>query len=256
MLLRYIQFLLQSKDEHGVHSPFVFELYTTIIKAVEPYYVFEEIESCRSRMLTSSEQILVEDMGAGSKVNPSRKRRVKDIARYSLKNPKTAQLLFRLVNHFNPRVIFELGTSLGISTLYMAAPNPQAEIYTFEGCPQTLTIATNNFKHFGYSHIVPVAGNIDHKLPEYVAKVPQLDFVFFDANHRLSPTLHYFDSCLTKSHSNSVFVLDDIYWSAEMAEAWDNIKAHPAVMLTIDLFYIGLVFFRKEQPRQHFKLRF
>jgi predicted O-methyltransferase YrrM len=248
--------LLQSKNEHGVHSPFVFELYTRIILALDPYYIFPEIEACRSRLLTSAEEIMVEDMGAGSKANLSRKRKVRDIARYSLKNTKTAQLLFRLVNHFNPQVIVELGTSLGISTLYLAAPNPGSAVYTFEGCPQTLAVARRNFKHFGYSHIIPVAGNIDQSLPVQIAGIPQLDFVFFDANHRLAPTLHYFNICLTRSHAESVFVFDDIYWSAEMAEAWRQIKAHPQVMLTIDLFYVGLVFFRKEQPKQHFKLRF
>jgi predicted O-methyltransferase YrrM len=256
LLFRYIQFLLQSKNEHGVHSPFVFELYTRIIQEVEPYYIFPEIEACRSRMLSSAEDILVEDMGAGSKANLSKKRKVKDIARYSLKNTKMAQLLFRLVNYFNPQTIIELGTSLGISTLYLAASNTKASIYTFEGCPQTLAVAQQNFKHFGYTHIMPVPGNIDQTLPEQVAQIPQLDFVFFDANHRFTPTLNYFNICLTKSHTHSVFVFDDIYWSAEMAEAWRQIKNHPQVMLTIDLFYVGLVFFRKEQPKQHFKLRF
>lgn len=256
MLFRYIQFLLQSTNEHGVHSPFVFELYTRVIKASDPYYIFPEIEACRNLLLLSAEEIVVEDMGAGSKVNLSRKRKVKDIARHSLKNTRTAQLLFRLVNYFNPQVIVELGTSLGISTLYLASPNENASVYTFEGCPQTLAVAQKSFKHFGYTHIVSVAGNIDQALPEQVAVIPQLDFVFFDANHRLTPTLNYFNTCLAKSHPQSVFVFDDIYWSSEMAEAWKQIKAHPQVMLTIDLFYVGLVFFRKEQPKQHFKLRF
>ena len=256
MLSRYIQFLLQSQNEHGVHSPFVFELYTRVVKSEDPYYVFEDIEACRSRMLTSTEEILTEDMGAGSRVNASAKRKIKDIARYSLKNAKTAQLLFRLVNHFRPQILFDLGTSLGITTLYLAAPASNATIYTFEGCPQTLAIAKRNFAHFGYTHIKPVAGNINQTLLEHIAKVPRLDFVFFDANHRLEPTLQYFTDCLAKSHHQSVFVFDDIYWSAEMTEAWQQIKAQPQVMITIDLFAIGLVFFRKEQPKQHFKLRF
>jgi predicted O-methyltransferase YrrM len=207
-------------------------------------------------MLTSSEEILVEDMGAGSKAKLSQKRKVRDIARYSLKNTKTAQLLFRLVNYFNPQTIFDLGTSLGITTLYLAAANTKAAVYTFEGCQQTLGIARKNFGQLGYTNIKPVAGNIDQSLPENIAKVPQVDFVFFDANHRLNPTLNYFNTCLAKSHNQSVFIFDDIYWSSEMTEAWQQIKRHPQVTLTIDLFYVGLVFFRKEQPKQHFRLRF
>jgi predicted O-methyltransferase YrrM len=256
LLSRYIHFFLHSKDEHGVHSPFVFNLYTSVIKPADPYYIFAEIEACRSALLTSKEEIVTEDMGAGSKVHNSAKRKIKDIARYSLKDTKTAQLLFRLVNYFNPRQIVDLGTSLGITTLYLAAPNPNSTVYTFEGCKETLAVARRNFNQFGYTHIRPVAGNIDHSLPECIKKVSSLDFVFFDANHRLAPTLRYFTLCLTKAHTHSVFVFDDIYWSAEMAEAWRQIKAHPQVTLTIDLFRVGLVFFRKEQPKQHFKLRF
>lgn len=256
MLFHYLAFLLKSKNEHAVHSPFVFELYTKIIKPEHIYYAFTGIEQIRRQMLTSAESIEVQDFGAGSKVTTSKKRKIKEIARYAQKNAKFGQLLFRLVNHFQPKVVFDLGTSLGITTLYMASACKQANVYTFEGCGQTLAVARKNFSTLGISNVTPIKGNIDHTLSAQIKKVPQLDFVFFDANHRLEPTLSYFNICLKKSHEASVFVFDDIYWSAEMAQAWEAIKAHPAVILTIDLFYVGLVFFRKNQPEQHFVLRF
>jgi len=207
-------------------------------------------------MLVSTATIAVQDFGAGSKVNASRQRKIKDIARYAEKNARFGQLLFRLINHFQPAVAFDLGTSLGITTLYQAAACKKTQVFTFEGCPQTLTMARKNFSQLGYSNITPVAGNIDQTLPAQIKQVQQLDFVFFDANHRLEPTLNYFALCLSKAHADSVFIFDDIYWSAEMTQAWQAIKAHPSVMLTIDLFYVGLVFFRKNQPKQHFVLRF
>jgi predicted O-methyltransferase YrrM len=234
----------------------VYELYTQIVKSKSWYYVFEEIEAFRHTLLRSTEQITVQDLGAGSKVNASKQRKVSDIARHSLKNAKTGQLLFRLVNHFQPNTIFDLGTSLGITTLYLAAPSKQAQIFTFEGCSQTLQVAQKHFTALQYNHITLVSGNIDQTLHETLNTVSQVDFVFFDANHRLEPTCMYFQQCLGKAHEQTVFVFDDIYWSPQMEQAWQRIKNHPSVTLTIDLFDVGLVFFRKNQPKQHFVLRF
>ncbi|QHT69908.1 class I SAM-dependent methyltransferase [Rhodocytophaga rosea] len=256
MLLRYLLFLLRSTNEHGIHSPFVFELYTQVIQNKSRYYVFDEIEALRQTLLTSTERITVQDLGAGSKINASKQRNIRDIARHTLKNARTGQLLFRLVNHFQPHTIFDLGTSLGITTLYLSSPSKKSQIFTFEGCPQTLQVAKKHFEALQYSHIISVSGNIDQTLRAALDTVSQVDFVFFDANHRLEPTWTYFQQCLEKAHENSVFVFDDIYWSAQMEQAWQRIKMHPSVMLTIDLFDVGLVFFRKNQPKQHFVLRF
>jgi predicted O-methyltransferase YrrM len=258
LLFRYLRFLLKSTNEHGVHSPFVFELYTRVIRPDPPaaYYCFQSIEHLRQQLLASSRQIQVLDLGAGSRVSSSKNRKIATIARHAEKSARFGQLLFRLVNHFQPQTIFDLGTSLGITTMYLAAPQPRAQVYTFEGCPQTLRVAQENFSRLNYTNIRSVPGNIDETLPATLARITALDFVFFDANHRREPTLRYFQLCLEKAHEESVFVFDDIYWSEEMAGAWQEIKAHPAVSLTIDLFFVGLVFFRKKQPRQHFVLRF
>lgn len=256
MLLRYLQFLRRSANEHSLHSPFVFDLYTHVIRAGKPYYIFNEIEQIRRELLRSQEKIQTQDFGAGGNGQMVRERMVKDIARQALKPAWWGQLLFRLVNHFQPQVVIDLGTSLGVTTAYLAAPCPKAQVYTFEGCPHTLGIAQRNFNQLGFTHVQTVCGNIDQTLPAQLATLSAVDFVFFDANHRLAPTLAYVEYCLSKAHEDSVFVLDDIYWSAEMTEAWRHIKTHPAVTLTIDLFRLGLVFFRRKQPRQHFVLRF
>ena len=153
------------------------------------------------------------------------------------------------------QTIFELGTSLGINTLYLAKAWTQGKVTTFEGCPETLKIAQQNFEKLK-ANIHTVEGNIDETLPEELKKHDKVDFVFFDANHRKSATLKYFHACLEKVDENTVFVFDDIYWTKDMGEAWDEIKNHHEVMLSIDLFDLGLVFFRKNQPKQHFLLRF
>jgi predicted O-methyltransferase YrrM len=86
--------------------------------------------------------------------------------------------------------------------------------------------------------------------------VDALDLVFIDGHHLKDPTLDYFEQCLGKAHNDSVFILDDIHWSQGMEEAWEQVKHHPRVSVTIDLYTMGLVFLRSEQAREHFRLRY
>ena len=64
-LLKYFKYSINSFNEHGIHSPFVFDLYTNIIKDTNPYYAFENIEALRKEMLLSKKEISVKDLGTG-----------------------------------------------------------------------------------------------------------------------------------------------------------------------------------------------
>jgi predicted O-methyltransferase YrrM len=255
MLFRFLRYLLRATNAHGIHSPFVFDLYTKTIalRTSEPEFI--EIEALRQRLLSDRRKIRIRDFGAGSKVNPNPERELRDIARNSEKPRRIARLLFRLVRRFQPQTLFDLGTSLGLTTLYFAKAAPQARILTFEGCPETAAVARSNFDELEAENLSIVIGNLDETLPAAVATTDRIDFAFFDANHRYEPTVRYFETCLQKAHDGSVFIFDDIHWSPEMEKAWSYLQAHPRVALTIDLFFIGLVFFRKSAPKQHFCLR-
>ncbi|MDR6813141.1 putative O-methyltransferase YrrM [Arcicella sp. BE140] len=207
-------------------------------------------------MLKNERVIEITDFGAGSKIHKSTSRQIKQIAKSAEKPSKFGKLIFRLIQHFEPKVIFDLGTSLGVTTVYESKAKQDAKIVTFEGCPTTAKIAQENFDALEANNIEIVVGNLDETLTKQIAKIERLDFAFFDANHRYEPTVKYFEICLEKAHESSLFIFDDIHWSEEMQEAWQYIKAHPSVMITIDLFFIGLVFFRKNQPKQDFILRF
>jgi predicted O-methyltransferase YrrM len=257
MLKAYLKYLISNKNEHSIHSPFVFDLYTNVIAKKNKVADFEIIEAKRNEQLKNNTEISITDFGAGSKKYKGNIRKIKQIAKNAEKSPKFGQLLYRLIVHFKPNTIVDLGTSLGITTLYQAkATIAGTKIYTFEGCPETAKIAINLFEETNIKNIEIITGNIDTTLPKKLEKVNQIDFAFFDANHRFEPTIRYFKQCLAKANEQSVFVFDDIHWSPEMEKAWAEIKSHPQVMLTIDLFYVGLVFFRKNQPKQHFVLRF
>ncbi len=247
---------LRSFKLHGVHSPFLFDLYNNVIRHDGDYYAYGLVEELRKKLLQDNRTLKVTDFGAGSRSINKRTRSISSIAHTSAKPPKYGKLLFRLVNHFQPETILDLGTSLGLTTAYLAEARKESTVYTFEGCPAIAQAARANFKHLGLRNVHLIEGNLDETLEKQVQDLQQLDFVFFDGNHRYEPTMRYFNTCLAKHHEYSVFVVDDLYWSAEMKRAWQEIKKHPEVLQTVDLFFVGLVFFRKTQPKEHFTLSF
>ena len=255
-LIKYLSYRFKSRNEHGIHSPYLYRFYLDVIKDESPFYVYEDIESIRAKLLMTDMQISIEDHGAGSKVNKSNKRKIKDIAKNTVKAPKYGQLLFRLVNHLKPSSVLELGTSLGVSTLYLAGSNKKMEVTTVEGCPNTAKVAQVNFDKIGFKNIKLVNDNFDHFLPNYLSKVNQLDFVFFDGNHQKEATLNYFNWCVEKTHNETVFVFDDIHWSKGMVAAWEEIKKHPKVTSTIDIFFMGIVFFNTDLSKEDFLLKY
>jgi predicted O-methyltransferase YrrM len=242
---------------HGIHSPFVYQFVREILIDKKKYYAYSQVEHVRKRMLKDHSVITVDDKGAGSAVAKTKTRRVSEIARTALKPKKYAQLLFRMVNFYQPQNILELGTSLGITTSYLATANTTAKVVTIEGAPAVAHKAVENFSGQELSNVRLVCGGFEDVLPATLASMQQVDFAFIDGNHRKAPTLQYFEQILQHSHSDTIFVFDDIHWSQEMEEAWAEIKQHPLVTCTIDLFFIGIVLLKREfKQREHFVIRF
>lgn len=256
LIRNYLIYRVKSVNQHGVHSPFVFELLNSTIYNKTDFYIYKDIEKLRFKLSLSSIKINCQDLGAGSLVQNTTLRSVKQLVNHSAKSRKYGQLLFRLADHFQPSQVLELGTSLGLSTAYLASANSKATVNTIEGCPEIAAIAKQNFNKLGLNNIQQTTGNFDTVLPELLLNINKLDLVFFDGNHRKEPTMNYFKQCLEKSHEGSIFIVDDIYWSTEMTEAWEEIKSDSQVTVTLDLFYLGIVFFRKEQVKQHFVIKF
>jgi len=253
-LIKYIKYKSKAHNLHGLHSPFVYSLYENVIGTEQQYYFFVNAEILRNELLQNETKIEKIELGTGNKKN--KKIKISNIAKTVLKSSKEAQLMFKLVNYFQPKNILEIGTSLGLTTSYIAAANSNANVVTLEGCPNTLAVAKSNFEKLRIKNVTTHLGNFDEILPPVLSKMQTLDLVFFDGNHRYEPTMNYFNLSLEKSNENSVFVFDDIHWSAEMTKAWEEIQNHKDVTVTIDLFSVGLVFFRTQQAKQHFILKF
>jgi predicted O-methyltransferase YrrM len=254
--LRYY-FTASNGKGHGVHSPFVFGFIQNVLKDKKGYSCYKTIERQRQQLLQNSTLLEIEDFGAGSTVMKSNKRMVKDIAASSLKPKKFAWLLFRIVRHYKPATVLELGTSLGITTSYLASANENTMVYTCEGSSAIATIAKNNFAALRIKNIELTEGDFAKTLSPLLDKIETVDFAFVDGNHRKGPTIEYFTKLLNHSTHSTILIFDDIHWSEEMEAAWDEIKAHAAVTLTIDLFFIGLVFINPDfKVKQHFVICF
>lgn len=255
LIKNYIRHFFIAGNEHSLHSPFVFEFYNECLKNKSEYYDFAKIENERKKLLKDNKLIEIEDFGAGSTINNSKFRKINDIAKNSLKEPFLGKILFRIVNYLQPKSIIDIGTSLGITTSYLASSDKLRPIISFEGCKNTALKAKNTFQNLGLSNINLIEGEFSQTLPNIIKKAENLDFVFFDGNHQYSATIEYFNLFKERANENTCFIFDDIYWSEGMTKAWDEIKNHPDVMISIDTFYFGICFFRTNQPKQHFILR-
>lgn len=257
-LIAYLRFLNNSGTRHSIHSPFVYSLVDNVIRNRNEQAELLEIKALRQKLLRKSQLIEVTDFGAGAN-NKSYEHRFESVAAIARKSAVTEKygcMLFRLVQHFKPGTIIELGTSLGISTLYMAKANPEARIFTIEGCTTRSEQASNNFNSLNVSNIIQNIGRFDITLPDVLRQAGKLDFAFIDGHHTCAATIANFETLLKISHNDTVFVFDDIHWSGGMEKAWREITRHEQVTVSIDLFAMGIIFLKKELTRQNFVIRF
>ena len=295
---KYIRYYLTASNGkgHGVHSPFVYDLIRNVLNDERRYPGWERIEVLRRRLVKDGTMLDVEDMGAGSTVAAGRRRSVGEIARHAAKPARLGRLLYRIVRYYQCERIVELGTSLGLSTAYLAsgaregavtgnsggkdaravrgdggekdadgmegaAPGKEqtngVRVWTIEGASSVAAVAANNFLELGLKNVELITGGFDEQLNGVLDRMGHVDLAFIDGNHRLEPTLRYFHLLMNRLAPASILIFDDIHWSGEMEEAWAAIQQDPRVYMTIDLFFIGLVVFRSEfKVKQHFVIRF
>lgn len=251
-----VKFFLKAKNEHGIHSPFVFNLITQCFYDDTNYFEYEDLKQYRKTLITNHNYIFVTDFGVGSRVFKSNKRKISAIAKNAGITKENAQLLFRLVHYFKPETVLEIGTSLGLATSAIALGNSKAKITTLEGCLNTQSIAIKMFKAQRFKYQKKEIKFINTEFSNYLEALQNLEIkfqlIYFDGNHSKEATLAYFNLLLPTITNESVWIFDDIHWSKDMEEAWETIQQHKQVTVTIDTFQWGIVFFRKEQPKEHF----
>lgn len=256
---KYLRYYLTAANGrgHGIHSPFVFEFTTKLLNDKQHCRAYDAVEQLRRRLLADQTPLEIKDMGAGSAYKTqTHTRSIADIAKKAAKPPLLGQLLHRFARYYEPMTILELGTSLGLSTAYLASGAPNAAVYSIEGAPTIATAAQHNLQSLQLPATI-LTGSFDEVLPDLLPRIAPIDLAFIDGNHRLEPTLKYFNALLPHLSGHSALIVDDIHWSAEMEAAWTAIKSDPRVMLTIDIFFLGFVIFRDEfKVKQDFTIRF
>ena len=254
----YLTYLAKAKTRYKVHSPFVFDLVENVLKDKTVYPEYPKIETYKKNISRSKTMIETVDFGARAenKYYTTSMEKVGDIVKQRSQRKRQARLLFRLSRHFQPENILEFGTAAGFSTAYIKAPVPESKMITMEGCASLANVAAGNLKKLKINNTEISIGDFDVTLPRVLRKFEKLDFVFFDGNHRREPTLDYFNRCVELAHENTLFIFDDIHWSPGMEDAWNTIKNDERVSISLDIFWFGLVFFRKGIIKQDFIIKY
>lgn len=255
---QFLRFYLAADTRYQVHSPFVFEFANAVLEDDRWFYAFDDAEAIRRRMLNSDVNLNMNDYGASDDGMTAVQKPIplRRITRLAASSPAQGRRLFRLAEWLKPERMLELGTSVGIGAMYLAAAAREARLLSLEGSEACTHVARANLGILGLNHRADVIqGAFSDTLPRALQSLGQIDLAFFDGHHRKVPTIAYFEQCLSHVHERSVLVFDDIYWSPEMTAAWEQIKQHPRVTFSIDCYDLAFVFFNPDmKEKQHFRL--
>lgn len=255
LILQYFVYLFKSKSGrgHGIHSPFVFDFTQKVLSNNSNKEALNAIDNYVNKIKTSNLMLPKSCFGAGS-AKTSAIQSVRRIISHQSVPKKYGKLLYNLAQWVSARNILELGTSVGVGTMYLASSSGYAKITTIEGDETRCQLAIENLKNLGLFNVKVVQGSFGSELPKVLIDSNSLDLVFFDGDHTYHATMANFEMCLGKVHEGSVFVFDDIRWSNDMFKAWQQIVSNESVTISIDLFRMGIVFFRKGIIKQHFNI--
>ncbi|MFN5423389.1 MAG: O-methyltransferase [bacterium] len=260
LLINYLNYFIRASNGkgHGIHSPFVFDFVVNLLRKNDEHHQgFQQIEQYRKYLLSCEDTLAIEDLGAGSAYSNKLHRKVSSIASSALKTSKYARLLYRMMRYYEIDSVVELGTSLGVTTRYLSLAQPANGVTTIEGSPALADFVARSFSESGIKNVNLICGDFKEHLDKVLDDIKGRKLIFFDGNHQYRPTIDYFTKAMCVAENDDVFVFDDIHWSPGMEKAWNEICQHGRVTCSIDLFFMGVVFFKKEfHQKQHFTIRF
>ena len=241
-------------NEHGLHSPFLFDLYNSCFKP-RFSHKFNTISGIKEILSSSSEEIQISDFGAGSQVTSSSIRKVRDMYKNSSISKKQGELFNRLIKYFQAENVIELGTHLGLSSAYLSL-GTDARVISIEGCPETAQFAQNIHLSHDLKNIEIVNRRFEEALPGLLESLSSIDCVYLDGNHSYEPTLAYYEMLKPKLNEQSFLIFDDINWSEDMKRAWEDIIKDDNISISLNCYKFGIVFFRGGIEKQNFYLMF
>jgi predicted O-methyltransferase YrrM len=258
MMMDYLRFLARARSlrGYGIHSPFVYKLVTEVIGKAKFREIPALLVALRKELLNDQRLLSMTDRGAGPKSGITGGRTVREIVKQTSINPKKGRLLMQLVTSLDCHYILEMGAGTGISTAFLSMANPDARVISLEGSSVLAALARENMQKLGIHNAEVREGWFDELLPEVLASSHPVDLAFLDGNHRMAPTLDYVNQLKRRASEKALIIIDDIYWSREMKQAWRKLEQDPEIPLTIDLFSIGMVFPKMAMAKQKFVIRY
>lgn len=257
-ILEYIRHLFHRRHRrgHGIHSPYVFEFVNKVLFNGAKYVVADGLTAKHRELKSDLRKIPVTDIGAGSTADKSRERTVASFVRHSSLSEKYGGLLYRIAHWFKPDMMLELGTGLGISTLYLASGSSGTPLHSIEGNKYRVVFARELMDDFDLQSVHIHTGDMSECLDAIIPSISGKLLAFVDGNHRYEPTMVYMKKLLGACEGEALIIMDDIYWSKEMTRAWKELLLWPEVRISIDLYYMGILMLRKDLHKAHYKIKF
>ena len=223
---------------YGVHSPFVFDLITNVIEDKSAYYAYHDISLIRKQLTQNNTFIHCK----GKRIT------VKKAVQRDGISQKEGEFLFRLTNHYKPRSILAIGSSLGLTPLYLGKYDSTAHCITLESEPDFAEMATHLLSKETNPSLQIRTGAYHESVSDAISQLKQIDCIFADKNVRISDLDVFFNHCLSFIHDHTFCVLAGIRSSSEKYRYWKQLSQHPQITVAVDLFQMGLLFF---QPKLH-----
>ena len=244
--LQWVRHWLRCVGSHSIHSPHLYRFVHEVLLKKDDRTV-SEAEAFRSKLLLDQRIVGSEDHGSGSSVRSGRS--LAKVVKNEVASPLMASVYRRIVEFQQASRVLEIGTSVGITTLWISS-DPSVEVVTLEANADLLETATRLFQTAKRNNIRLIPGNADETLTSVLKQGWVPDVAIVDANHRLNPTISYFKQLAEAMDGQGILLLDDIHYSREMTRAWEHISNDRQVTLALDCFRFGIVFFDRKLNKE------
>lgn len=227
----YLHFISKATNQHGVHSPFVYDLAINCIYNHQRYEGYKSIKSYQQ------------------KIAPLFHETSRKTPQFSAKKSK---LLHRLACHFSPKIIIDHSYSTGQVAAALSSYKSVKTLYSSISSEKHTEDLKSLLRSTQQANIAFSPSAMDHF---FSTTDTSFDLAFLSSTDQAENSYKQYLKLLPSATEESILIIDNIYQSQATEKAWNAIKQHEQTRVTVDLFYVGVVFFRTAQVKQHFRLR-
>lgn len=224
----------QHSKGFGLHSPFAFSFARSVLRERSPYYCYERLGQLR--------------------------RMVIDRTRHHLRHPrvislKSAKMVFRVTNHFNPGEILQIGTSYGVSSASMLMVSSRSHLTLFEPRLGEFPVTRDVLSEFGPR--VTHCASLAEAAETYQRRLgPGQPFVLANSvadDHEYRDVMGYLKQALA---GQCVVMVRNISRSSRMRALWSECKELTPHGMTFSNDKTAIIVANAKLPRQDFSMWF